>query len=92
MATRSGYDSDTHTAPHLPHSPFAHVAEPVNKIGDGGARALANGIKHLTGIKNLYLGGECVIGCWPSPTVAHDIHTRLAGAGMGGRVVYGCER
>ena len=83
--------TQTRTAPHLPHSPFAHVAEPGNEIGDEGARALADGIKHLTGLETLNLRRECVIGCWPSPTVAHDLHTRLVGAGMGGRVVYGCE-
>ena len=45
------------------------MGEPGNRIGAAGARALADGIKHLKMLKELSLGGERVIACWPSPTV-----------------------
>ena len=37
-----------------------------NQIGDAGARALADGLKGLEGLKELYLGSKCVIGRWVS--------------------------
>ena len=83
--------TQTHSASLTPLTLCAHVAEPGNRIGAAGARALADGIKDLKGLEELSLGGECVIACCPSPTVAHDIHTRLVGVGMVGRVVYVCE-
>ena len=68
-------DSHSDTAPGLSHTPFVYVSEPGNNIGDEGARALADGVKGLKGLKGLYLGGECVIGFWPSPTIANSTRT-----------------
>ena len=51
------------------------MVEPDNKIGDPGARSLAEAIKGLKGLEVLYLHSEYVLGCWPSPTVVNETHT-----------------
>ena len=50
---------------------------PGNQIGAAGARSLADGLKELKGLEKLRLGGECVLGCWRSPTVANDTHAHI---------------
>ena len=64
-----------------------YVCEPDNKIGDEGARALADGIKGLEGLQELKLGGECVIGCWSSPTIANGTDTSPGPPRVGGQRV-----
>ena len=65
----------THSVSLTPPTPFVYVSEPGNKIGDEGARALADGVKGLEGLQELDLSGECVIGCWSSPTITNGTDT-----------------
>ena len=58
-------------------TPFVYVSEPDNNIGAEGARALADGVKGLKGLESLSLGSECVIRCWPSPTIANNAHAHI---------------
>ena len=73
------------------------MAGPENQIGDAGARALADAIKDIKALENMRLVSECVIGCWPSPTIANatrtsPIHPASGGPGrVRGCVVDGCE-
>ena len=48
-----------------------------NKIGDEGARALADGIKELKELKELELYSECVISCEPSRIYSCRWHAHI---------------
>ncbi len=50
------------------------MAEPDQRIGDLGARALADAIKELKGLKELAIGGGCLIEYWPSPRFTNETH------------------
>ena len=76
-----------HSASLTPPTPFVYVSEPGNQIGDEGARALADGVKGLEGLKELNLGGECVIGCWSSPTITNATRTSPSPPRVGGKGV-----
>ena len=89
----SGSDSDTQRLTYPTH-PLRMWLTPGNRIGDAGARSLADGLKELKGLKKLRLACECVLGCWRSPTVANDTRTHHPPGvvvGLGGCVVDGRE-
>ena len=52
----------SHTHTHT-HTHIAYVSESGNQIDDAGAQVLADAIKELKGLKDLYLHSEYVIGC-----------------------------